>query len=619
MTNESATGSDLEMVDAKPSTRSSLPSKRSPPSSAQGSEDGEKHPAKKQAAGNISSMVDDDSGLEDYTRPPRVSFGVELEFLISTIPDDRWGPEDQSLRESIAAQLRENGIAAKSVLATDGEYPKDGSDPGNALWTVKGDDSVGEPGDDEDDPMYIWEPIEVASPAMYACDEMFKLVSTVVRLITAKFQVRVNDTCGLHVHVGNGRHCMDFDGLRNYAALLWAAEPALSTLDCPSRGCCQFAKSNRRFQHAPLSRGSTAADALRAAQGERSWAARYHGRGRKLGEPPVGSRQAYRHLVQGMASQKDIHNLAQEPESNSDVSDWEAEASRPFYRPRKARTTTSRRVSVPELEHLRFADIERQLDNETTARQRPPQIQFPKLVQDEEDEDSAQVRTPFLGPGRAPRRKQIRMEDIIRSDGVVARYQPSYYAPHLPAAKQRGLQDALPECKLTWPGVAELLACDVGAHQLAWLVGEDRVFGSNWSGVGKASLDPRHPLEAKYHTVESRAAGGSLDAEWVATWARIQCRMLEWARDAEPSALMEVIGNLARDDHDYHNSTCTYDVLDLLRDLGLYTEVRLCEDRLRRAEEAWFQCMLLRPYEESSSGDVTEDQSMDDASTPAAD
>lgn len=46
--------------------------------------------------------------------------------------------------------------------------------------------------------------------------------------------------------------------------------------------------------------------------------------------------------------------------------------------------------------------------------------------------------------------------------------------------------------------------------------------------------------------------------------------MLEWARDAEPSQLMRFIGKLSRDDV---SRECTYDVLDFLRDLGVYTEL----------------------------------------------
>ncbi|KAG7421037.1 hypothetical protein Forpe1208_v001255 [Fusarium oxysporum f. sp. rapae] len=66
--------------------------------------------------------------------------------------------------------------------------------------------------------------------------------------------------------------------------------------------------------------------------------------------------------------------------------------------------------------------------------------------------------------------------------------------------------------------------------------------------------------------------------------------MLEWARDADPSQLMRVIGKLSRDDV---SRECTYDVLDFLRDLGMYAELKHCQERLLRAEKAWFECTML--------------------------
>ncbi|ENH60694.1 hypothetical protein FOC1_g10015495, partial [Fusarium oxysporum f. sp. cubense race 1] len=91
----------------------------------------------------------------------------------------------------------------------------------------------------------------------------------------------------------------------------------------------------------------------------------------------------------------------------------------------------------------------------------------------------------------------------------------------------------------------------------------------NWKGQLMGEIPPLIGKET-HGTVESRLAAGSLDAEWIITWIKIQCRMLEWARDAEPSPLMRVIGKLSRDDV---SRECTYDVLDFLRDLGVYTEL----------------------------------------------
>lgn len=163
-----------------------------------------------------------------------------------------------------------------------------------------------------------------------------------------------------------------------------------------------------------------------------------------------------------------------------------------------------------------------------------------------------------------------------------------------------------PNTKLAWKGVAEIMACDFGVHQIAHLMteaGGHKGYSSNWKGqLGDTLLrDPQNAAASTNPTVEARLGGGSLDAEWIVIWIKIQCRLLEWARDADPSHLMRVIGKLSRDDH---SQECTYDVLDFLRDLGMYTELKYCQERLRRGEGAWFECMMMKkePWE---AGDVT--------------
>ncbi|KAF4446633.1 hypothetical protein F53441_9764 [Fusarium austroafricanum] len=116
-----------------------------------------------------------------------------------------------------------------------------------------------------------------------------------------------------------------------------------------------------------------------------------------------------------------------------------------------------------------------------------------------------------------------------------------------------------------------------------------RRYTYNWKGQLRGELGVKN--RTFHGTVESRLAGGSLDAESIVIWIKIQCCMLEWARDADPSQLMRILGNLSR--HDLSKG-CTYDVLDFLKNLGMYTEIKHCQERLLRAEEAWFECMMLK-------------------------
>ncbi|KAF4977409.1 hypothetical protein FZEAL_6054 [Fusarium zealandicum] len=573
------------------------------PSSVEGAKGDDNEMADPKAQGsdpmNTVPGLDSSKPRDEFTRPPRVSFGVELEFLIAVMPGNEIDADQEvagdlapllswrdDLLPSIVKVLMSNGIAAH--YGSDLDNINGRPDPANDSWTVKTDGSVKEEAEGSG---YEWENVEVVSPASYACDEAFGIVSTVIRLITSNFRTRVNTTCGFHVHVGNGRHRMDMRALRNYAALFAAAEPMLSTLHCPSRSSCSWAASNRRFKRSHLSQGMTAARYLQEIDPESRWVARYLGRERKLGETAVASRQKLRKLVENIKNDKDDQGHLLEPDWASDDSDWEAE-SKPFSRPRKVKGPRQSIGATPDLENLRFADIETELDNESITRQLAPQVHFPTSILEAPSsplERSAQLQ-PFPGQERR-RTKQMPIEDIISNDAILDRYRSNVSGP---SRIKQLKQNAVPECKLTWPAVTELLSCDVGVHQLAWLMGPMRELGSNWLGQGEANMVPG--AQPYYYTVESRYAGGSMDAEWIVMWAKMQCRLLEWARDADPSTLMSVIAKLARDDHSKPEQGCTYDAVDLLKDLGMYTEVKQAEQRLERGEEAWFDCMLLLEY-----------------------
>ena len=81
---------------------------------------------------------------------------------------------------------------------------------------------------------YVWSSIEVSTPAQSSTDAAFDLIRMVVSLITTNFRCRVNDTCGFHVHFGNGLDMVEGRHARKLAALLWAAETVLSMLHLPS-------------------------------------------------------------------------------------------------------------------------------------------------------------------------------------------------------------------------------------------------------------------------------------------------------------------------------------------------------------------------------------------------
>ncbi|RTE78768.1 hypothetical protein BHE90_006757 [Fusarium euwallaceae] len=523
-------------------------------------------------------------GQDKHTRPPRVSFGVELEFLVF---NRTTGVDDESVaglpsievgyipvEDRIAQTLRAHGLDA---------YTRDERENDRSRrtfgWFVDYDGSVTE----HSAPLgAAWETIELNSPPMYSCDEAFRLLEVVVRILTTNFRLRVNQTCGVHVHVGNGPHHLDMRAARNYAALLWASDSVLSTLHCPGRSVCKYSNSNRRIAYTDLSRGMNAKQAHDRAAKASTWIPRYLGRARKLGESPIVSRQKLRQHLLEQEHNADGEMKALDPECSSDDSNWEKADSKPFFRPKKQPHSQAHRQRRMVIDHQQLdikEEEEARIENESIKRELPPQVNFDLVDLDPPPPpEPGSTLKPFLEEER-PRKKQVDVEEILKDKKIMDRYdQPTHY----PAAES---------WKPTWPGVKELLSCDAGVHQVALLMSRNepgdwyaRYTSSNWAVNTPGAMLPGDPRSRDgRRTVESRLASGSLDAKWIVTWAKIQCRMLEWARDAEPSAFMEVLCKLARDDR---SDECTYDVLDLLRDLGLYTEIKICQERLERAEEA---------------------------------
>ncbi|KAF9772999.1 hypothetical protein IL306_009261 [Fusarium sp. DS 682] len=536
-------------------------------------------------------------GKDSYTRPPRVSFGFELEFLVATEPreveaDDTIpgiAPIANSYdgQEAVLKLLRDHGFCAEKDYA-DGsstKYP----------WTVTMDGSVEEAGTAWADPTYNWQSAEIASPPFYACDTVYRLVSVLVRLLTNNLRVRVNTSCGFHVHVGNGPHQMDMHALRNYAALQWASEPVLSTLHCPSRSFAHYSRSIRRFTGTELTGGVTADLARSAVTSGVNFIPRYLSRARRLGEDPVASKvKLYRRIREVEVDGWQTGWSYVDPDIESDDSDYECQHNKPFYRPRKTKGAQRQVGYMPDKRIIddRLEAEAARLDSESIRRDLPPQLDFPSSQSTASCQLSGSV--PLLDE------KRKKAKPVSRQAIPSNRYNLAAEGTNREAVS-----------KIAWRGVAELMACDVGAHQIAHLMCDhntlQKYYSYNWKGQLGEEMQPKIPKDT-HGTVESRLAGGSLDAEWIVTWIKIQCRMLEWARDAEPSQLMRVLGNLSRDDV---SDECTYDVLDFLRDLGLYTELKHCQERLLRAGEAWFECMML-DSRLSSDSSTTSDSLMPD-------
>jgi hypothetical protein len=186
----------------------------------------------------------------------RLTFGVELEFSLATLADEvddpipsdqrpvlglidgytrtqlieRRGQEsrEKGLKKKLAQALRDDGLPA--VVAND---PDDEEEDclnlnerwNKGHWVVTTDVSIHSPYDQHD-----WWPIEVNSPPYIFCKESLDAVRLACTTLTSKFRLNVNETCGLHVHVGNGNDNFSLTTIKNFFAFLWCFEPAFEAL-----------------------------------------------------------------------------------------------------------------------------------------------------------------------------------------------------------------------------------------------------------------------------------------------------------------------------------------------------------------------------------------------------
>ncbi|TEY86383.1 hypothetical protein BOTCAL_0009g00100 [Botryotinia calthae] len=167
----------------------------------------------------------------------RLTFGVELEFLLATLPKGGENPHPSDPREVDARILADDNsinydiqrkLEEVSILATvkESEFGNENEVAANiaANWILKTDCTVDPGKQNSNTRKYCEYGMEIISPPYYYDDASRRAVETVVRTLRYNYLVRVNETTGLHVHVGNGYHGFEWPILRNFMAIAWTYE-----------------------------------------------------------------------------------------------------------------------------------------------------------------------------------------------------------------------------------------------------------------------------------------------------------------------------------------------------------------------------------------------------------
>lgn len=203
----------------------------------------------------------------------RLSFGVELEFLVAYIPQGFivTDTENPNIARAIQdedenpLQVLRDAIQALPGVGHEGGVNRVFNYGDEALWNVSTDPTIQLPGGVmPQGTIYkgvTWVAVEIQSPALWTDqEESLAEVRQVCELLTNQFWTIVPNSCGLHFHVGAGGDYLSTVNLRRLAALVFAADPILVQLHPEHRKNTVWCLSSRVFS--AVAQGGTAASAM---------------------------------------------------------------------------------------------------------------------------------------------------------------------------------------------------------------------------------------------------------------------------------------------------------------------------------------------------------------------
>lgn len=138
-------------------------------------------------------------------------------------------------------------------------------------------------------------------------------------------------------------------------------------------------------------------------------------------------------------------------------------------------------------------------------------------------------------------------------------------------------------------GVEIIMGC-VSIDQVAFLLTDPTLHRLNYD-----YLSYLKGVKSDKLTIEFREAAGTLDPEWTAAWARICTRLIEFARDASSGEHTRVMTSIIKAEEDCTNGIDpAYDIVDLIQDIGLFSEAMLVEQRLHGdpLNNHWYPCQV---------------------------
>ena len=171
--------------------------------------------------------------------PINVSFGIEFEMIVlyeakkyEAELKSGEGVHWQSSSDESIIGLREKMLILIRIemikVLTDHGIPtnKWGRAEDYTKWTVEHDGTIAL----EEDGVQDWCAIELKTPAFFYHPWALDQVKRVLDVVKKNFTTVVNDSCGLHVHVGNCHKGYPLRTLKNFAMLITSFERQFSSL-----------------------------------------------------------------------------------------------------------------------------------------------------------------------------------------------------------------------------------------------------------------------------------------------------------------------------------------------------------------------------------------------------
>ncbi|KAI0456465.1 putative amidoligase enzyme-domain-containing protein [Xylaria acuta] len=486
-------------------------------------------------------------------RNERPTFGVEIEFLIATIREGEKDPHGDV--EGIQPVLRvPNGIEPRDYahsrvrevldecFGTLSSRETESLSPPTILetyreWVVGLDESL-LPSRSETYNQYTWAAIEIASPVQYASPRGFEAINFAISAITSRFRCHVNPSCGLHVHVGLGAERIPLEHMRRMASLSYAVEPLLFALLDPSREVNINCKQLQYYSNLVLEDPELDSQVLHnnPAWSDYQLYCTQVGRERRHGEAPLLAREANNdpaHIDAFLETRKAGHY-------------------EPFTKPGDSRHT----VLLP-------SDISDEIDSRISTAQLPPPSTTPPA------EPARQRGITRLG------RKNYNQVSLTRMNYASQRWGADLWTDQLNLRIAGRPSPSVFEA--TERIYAQPSTCNIG--NLLTVIGGTRSTIS-FHHYRCFQFDP--PMTSA-RTIEVRMSQGSLDGEYIVTWAKILTGLFRFALYSSPSEFIDLMTKCER----AAKVEGSYDVVDLLDDIGLFAEAVIVEKRLIANKDEW--------------------------------